>query len=442
MADVSKSAALYKRAKQVMPGGCSRNTILRKPHPLYAVKGEGCFVTDIEGVKRIDFANNVASMIHGHAHPQIVDAVSSQLTNGSGFTLGTEIEVAYAEELVARSPNFDKLRFVNSGTEAVMACIKAARAFTGRPKIAKVEGSYHGLYDYAEVSQTAKPTNWGNAEAPNSVPVAKGTPQSALEDVVVIPFNDPERAIAILDRHKQDIAGVLVDLLPHRIGVIPASPAFVKALRDWSTQNGALLIFDEVITLRTNFGGAQSDYDVKPDLTAMGKMIGGGFPVGALAGRADVMDVMDPTNGPAAFPHYGTFSANPITMTAGSVAMKMFDQAAVSRLNALADKARAALAEAIAIADVPACVTGRGSMFRIHLKEQAPTSYRNAFVPAQEQTCIAALLDHMFDNGLIMVETCSGLLSTPMAQAEIDHLADTVLGGLRKIKPLMMPSAA
>ncbi|MEX0827802.1 MAG: aminotransferase class III-fold pyridoxal phosphate-dependent enzyme, partial [Haliea sp.] len=184
MLPFEKSAALFQRAQTVMPGGCSRNTILRKPHPIYAQKGEGCFVTDIEGVKRIDFANNVASLVHGHAHPAIVEGVKKQLENGSAFSVGTRIEIDYAEQLVARGRTFEKIRFVNSGTEAVMSCLKAARAYTGRPKIAKVEGSYHGLYDYAEVSQTAKPENWGDLDAPNSVPVAFGTPQSALEDVV------------------------------------------------------------------------------------------------------------------------------------------------------------------------------------------------------------------------------------------------------------------
>lgn len=439
MTHTSKSAALYERAQKVMPGGCSRNTILRKPHPIYAMQGQGCFVTDIECVKRIDFANNVASLIHGHAHPKILEAVNTQMANGTAFTVGTEIEVAYAEQMVARSPNFDKIRFVNSGTEAVMACIKASRAFTGRAKIAKVEGAYHGLYDYAEVSQTAKPANWGDASAPKSVPVSKGTPQSALNDVVIIPYNEPERAISILNAYKADIAGVLVDLLPHRLGAIPATQAFVDALRNWTTENQSLLIIDEVITFRTDFDGAQGSYGIKSDLTAMGKMIGGGFPVGAIAGRADVMEVMDPTNGPAAFPHYGTFSANPITMTAGSVAIEMFDHEAVLELNALADIARAALTQAISIADIPACVTGAGSMFRIHLKETPPTTYRNAFVDMQEQSCIAALLDHMFDNGLLMIETCSGFLSTAMTQAEIDQLADIVLAGLRRIKPMLKP---
>ena len=437
MQNHGKSARLFERAQQVMPGGCSRNTILRKPHPVYAQKGEGCYVTDIEGVKRIDFANNVASLIHGHAHPAIVESIKKQMENGSAFSVGTEIEVEYAEQLVSRSPNFEKLRFVNSGTEAVMSCIKAARAYTGRPKIAKVEGSYHGLYDYAEVSQTAKPDNWGDTDAPKSVPVAFGTPPSALDDVVIIPFNDPERAIAILDENKDKIAGVLLDLLPHRIGVIPASDSFVDALRLWTSSNNAALIFDEVITFRTNYAGAQQTYAARPDLTALGKMIGGGFPVGAIAGRANFLEVMNPLNGPAKFPHYGTFSANPITLTAGSVAMSMFDEAAVINLNNLASKARDGIQEAINLAGVPACVTGCGSMFRIHLKETPPTTYRNAYVGPEEQRSLSVLLDHFFDHGLMMVETCSGLLSTPMTQAEIDHLCQVTLEGLQKIKPMI-----
>ncbi|AZO54354.1 aspartate aminotransferase family protein [Mesorhizobium sp. M8A.F.Ca.ET.208.01.1.1] len=437
MNNMSKSAALYERAKTVMPGGCSRNTILRKPHPIYVAKAQGCHVTDIEGVERIDFANNVASLIHGHAHPDITRAVIEQIGRGTAFTVGTEVEVVFAEQMVSRNSSFEKIRFVNSGTEAVMSCIKAARAFTDRPKIAKVEGAYHGLYDYAEVSQTARPSNWGSLESPTSVPVSRGTPESALSEVVVIPFNELDRAIAILDLHKADLAAIVIDLLPHRIGVIQATQEFVLGLSKWATKNGALLIVDEVITFRTNFDGAQGSYAIKPDLTAMGKMIGGGFPVGALAGRADVMDVMNPLNGPAPFPHSGTFSANPITMTAGLVAMQMFDRDAVASLNSLADRARAGIAEAIKIADVPACVTGAGSMFRIHLKGTAPTSYRSAFAGPKEQNCISALLDHFFSNGLLMIETCSGLLSTPMTEAEIDRLSEVVLDGLRLVRPML-----
>ena len=432
---MSKSSELYERGLKVMPGGCSRNTILRKPHPLYVEKGEGCYVTDIEGVERVDFANNMCSLVHGHAHPEVTAAVSAQLAKGTAFTIGTEVEVEFAEHIISRSDAFEKMRFVNSGTEAVMSCLKASRAFTGRSKIAKVEGAYHGLYDYAEVSQTSKPENWGDADNPNSVPVAYGTPKAALEDVVIIPFNEPERAIRILEENADDIACVLLDVMPHRVGLITADDAFIQAIYKWTRKNSSLLVFDEVITFRSNYGGAQEWYEgVTPDLTSMGKMIGGGFPVGALAGRADVMDTMDPLASKVLFPHSGTFSANPITMTAGLVSMQMFDQNAVIRLNKLAQYARNSITEAINLASVPACVTGAGSMFRIHMKAEAPITYRSGYVTPEEAALTKTLLDHLFDDGIMMINTCSGVLSTVMAEKEIDRLAEAVLGGLNKMK--------
>ena len=181
---------------------------------------------------------------------------------------------------------------------------------------------------------------------PASVPVAHGTPESVLNEVVVIPFNDPERALAILEQHGKELACVLVDLLPHRVGLIPASDVFMTTLRNWTRDNGALLILDEVITFRAGYGGAQDHYEMQPDLTAMGKMIGGGFPVGALAGRKEVMEVMNPLQDKVLFPHSGTFSANPVTMVAGLTAMTLFDQEALTRLNALNDQVRNQISEA------------------------------------------------------------------------------------------------
>ena len=430
----SASAELYQRALKVMPGGCSRNTILHEPHPLYAVKGEGCYVTDIEGVKRVDFANNVASMIHGHAFPDIVSAVTAQLHKGTGFTLGTEAEIIYAEHMTTRNKAFEKIRFVNSGTEAVMACLKAARAFTGRPKIAKVEGAYHGLYDYAEVSQTANPSNWGTEQNPASVPVAFGTPQSVLDDVIIIPFNNADRAIEILDQHADELACVLVDLMPHRVALHPANKEFIHRIHEWTRKAGALFICDEVITFRGSYGGAQEWYDIRPDLTAMGKMIGGGFPSGALAGDAEVMDVMDPTADKVLFPHAGTFSANPVTMVAGFTAMNLFDRDAVNRLNSLAEFARDQLREVIKLADVPACVTGAGSMFRVHMRPEAPRNYRESFATPEQTRLVKSMLDYLLDHGFIMINTCSGALSTVMTEREIDALSEAMLGGFRLLK--------
>ena len=429
----TRSESLFARARKVLAGGVSRNTVLRGPHPPYADFGRGCRITDLDGISRIDFSNNMASLIHGHAFPPIIEAVTAQLQRGSAFMMATEAEVRYAEHLAGRSAAFERLRFVNSGTEALMAALKAARAFTNRAKVAKVEGAYHGGYDYAEVSQEPKPENWGSIDHPNSVPLTHGSPQSALQDVLVMPANDVDRALAILDAHRSDVACVLLDLMPHRAGLRPADPAFIAAIREWTARNGALLVLDEVITFRTEVGGMQQRYGLRADLTALGKIIGGGFPVGALAGRADVMDVMNPQASKLLYPLSGTFSANAVTMTAGLAAMQHYDAAAVARLNALAERAMHGIREAIGRTNAEACVTGTGSMFRVHMKRTPPLDYRQQFLSADESKRLKLLLEHLFQEGFLMINTCSATLSTPMTEVEIDALVDAIEGGLRRI---------
>ena len=315
-----------------------------------------------------------------------------------------------------------------------MSCLKAARAFTGRTKIAKVEGAYHGIYDYAEVSQTSSPDNWGDLRHPRSNPVTRGTPQGVLDDVVVIPFNDPETAIAILSEHPGELACVLVDPMPHRVGFIPATEKYIAALRRWTAEDRALLVFDEVITFRSEYEGAQSWYPKPPDLTALGKMIGGGLPVGALAGRADVMEVLNPLAEKVLFPHSGTFSANPLVMAAGRTAMELYDREAVANLNALGDRARRQITKAIAASGYPASVTGAGSIFRIHMTPEAPTTYREAYVDSDRARRTKALLDYAFEHGVMLINTCSGALSTAMTEREVDTLAEVLLGGFRRLK--------
>jgi len=429
----TRSAELYARAQSVLPGGVSRNAVLRDPCPVYAERARGCRVTDIEGVTRLDFANNMASLIHGHACPQIVRAVTEQLERGTAFNMATEAEVRFAEHLHGRNPGFEKLRFVNSGTEAIMVAIKAARAFTGRPMIAKAEGAYHGIYDYAEVSQAPKPANWGGADRPNRVPLVHGTPQSALDEVAVFPFNDTDRTIAILNKHKDRLACVVLDLMPHRIGLHPADREYVSAIREWTARHGVLLVLDEVITFRAEYGGLQTHFGVKPDLTALGKIIGGGFPIGAVAGRADIMDVLNPNASKKLFPHSGTFSANPISMTAGLTAMELFDRPAVTRLNAMAERAKAGINRAIRDAGVSACVTGHGSMFRVHMKATAPRDFRDGYPTPEENRRLKALLEHLFELGVVLINSGSATLSTPMTDAEIDTLVDAFRSGFEKL---------
>lgn len=431
----TSSESLYQQAVEVIPGGVSRNTVYHKPYPQYASSASACYVTDVDGIRRIDFANNMAALIHGHAHPAIVEAVITQLKKGTAYTLATEAELQLAQLLCERAPGFEKIRFTNSGTEAVMAMIKAARAFTGRPKIAKAEGAYHGTYDFAEVSQVANPTNWGDINKPNSVPLAHGTPQGILDDVIIFPYNDIERTLSILDAQAGEIACVLIDPVPHRVGLLPGTEAFIEAIYDWTRRNGALLVFDEVVTFRVNYGGAQAKYKVRPDITALGKIIGGGFPVGALVGRSDVMQVLDPRQAKVLFPHSGTFSANPISMTAGYVAMKLFDEEAVLKLNALTQKAIHQIEEAVRVADVPVSLTGAGSMFRIHLRATPPTTYREAYQPKEVTALVNELLDYLFyQEKLIMINTCACMFSTVITQKEVDKLSEAMLNGFRHIK--------
>jgi len=222
---------------------------------------------------------------------------------------------------------------------------------------------------------------------------------------------------------------VLLDLMPHRVGLKPADAEFVTALRDWTTRHGALLVLDEVITFRSEVGGMQSHYDVTPDLTALGKVIGGGFPVGAITGRAEVMDVMNPLADRLLFPHSGTFSANPITTTAGLAAMEKFDEPAVARLNALTRRAMKGIDDAIRATGVPACVTGCGSMLRVHMKERPPRNYREAYLTPEENRRLKVLLDHLFAKGFVLINTCTAALSTPMAEAEVDTLVSALATG-------------
>src|SRR6201747_2678557 len=295
---MSRSQRLYDRALASLPGGNSRTTVFMKPYPIYAARGEGCRVWDVDGNEYIDCINNFTALIHGHAHPVLVEAATRQLALGSAFGLPTESEIELAELLASRLPSVDQVRFANSGTEAVMMALKAARAFTGRPKIAKCEGAYHGSYDYAEVSLDPTPEAWGR-NAPVSVAYAKGTPDNVLADTIAIPFNDADAAVS--------------------------------------------LIFDEVITFRLGYRGAQGIWNIDPDLTTLGKIIGGGFPVGAICGHKEFMAVFDPRPGKPALPHGGTFSANPVTMRAGLVAMELLDQAAFARLDVIGNAVRSGI---------------------------------------------------------------------------------------------------
>lgn len=428
----SRSQKMYDRAVASLPGGNTRTTVFMKPYPIYAARGEGCRVWDLDGNVFIDCINNFTSLIHGHAHPVLVEAATRQLALGSAFGLPTESEVELAELLVSRLPSVEQVRFANSGTEAVMMALKAARAFTGRPKIAKCEGAYHGSYDYAEVSLDPTPDAWGR-NAPVSVAYARGTPDNVLADVVAIPFNDAEAAVSLIREHGRDLACVLVDPMPNRAGLAPADQVYLEALRKVTREVGALLIFDEVITFRLGYRGAQGLWNIDPDLTTLGKIMGGGFPVGAVAGKKEFMAVFDPRAGKPALPHGGTFSANPVTMRAGIAAMELLDDAAFARLDAMGAAVRSGINQAFRNSGVPGGTVGLGSLLKIHFADRPVRDYRSAFMTEQETQREAIFNRGLLNRGVLAAGYGLMALSTPMIDADIDAIVAAASGALADV---------
>src|SRR5215471_15632404 len=361
----SRSRALFERARRVIPGGTSKANFHIRPHPFYLIEGHGCRVTDADGIERLDAINNFTALIHGHAFPPLVEAVSRQLARGTAFSASTPEEVALAELLVERVPGLERIRFGNSGTEAVMMAIKAARAYTGRDRIAKFEGAYHGYYDDVQVSFSSRPDNWGPDDAPASTPSSGGVPKHRVQETLVLPWNDFDACERLITRHASELAAVLVDPLANRMGFIPPAKGFLDILRQITRHYGILVIFDEIISFRVSYHGAQGRYGGEPDLTAFGKIIGGGFPVGATGGRAEVMEVFDPGTRGARIASGGTFSANPVSMAAGLAAMQAMDEAAFERMDRMGAALRRRLGEVLRGRRVTGQVTGAGSLFRL-----------------------------------------------------------------------------
>ena len=288
------SAALHQAAAAYLPGGDTRTIAHYAPYPLAIERGRGATLTDADGNEYLDFLNNYTSLIHGHAHPRIVEAATEQLRRGSAYAAATASQAALARLICERVPSVAAVRFTNSGTEANMNAIRAARAFTGRSILVKMEGGYHGTYDATEVSVHPDPALAGPAEAPRPVAEGRGLTPGAVADTLVVPFNDATAAERLFAARGGEIAAVIVEPLLGSGGMVPATREYLRRLRELTAAHGALLIFDEVMSFRVGPGGAQGLNGVEPDLTTFAKIIGGGFPVGAFGGRAEVMAQYDP----------------------------------------------------------------------------------------------------------------------------------------------------
>ena len=428
----SRSKQLYERALQFMPGGNGRHSITLSPYPIYVRSGKGCRVVDVEGDERIDFINNMTQAILGHANPQVMEAVRKQLERGTSFSMPNEAELELASLLVERVDYIDKIRFCNSGSEAVIMAVKAARAFTGKHKIAKIEGSYHGIYDYAQVSESPPPDQWGDPTEPVSITEVSSTP-SVKDEVVVMPWNNWEACEAIIERHKNDLAAVLIDPLPTSLGMISPRPGFLESIRDITLRYGILMISDEVISFRINYHGASYEHGIKPDLTTLAKVIGGGFPVGAVGGSDEVMEVFDHTKGYKVH-HAGTFNGNPITMTAGLATMKQLTPEIYDRLNVMGANIRNKLTQLITRKEIPAQVTGKGSLFWFHLTDQELVDYRSFINYTKDRPMLNDLTHAMLGHGIATGGRGFGCISTAMGEEELDAYVDALDASLGQVQ--------
>lgn len=379
-----RSGQYFQEASAYLPGGDSRSTLFYPPYPAVFLRGEGSRLVDLDGNELLDFTGNHSALPHGYGRPQVLAAAERQLALGTAFPGPTEPQLRLARLLHERVPSMELVRFTSSGTEATLNAIRAARRFTGRRRIARAEGSYHGSLD-----ETMGPH----------------------PDTVVFPFDRPDEAAALIDAHAGELAAVLIEPVQGSAGMLPAAPGFLRRLREVTARHGIVLVFDEVVSFRIAWGGAQEYFGVTPDLTVLGKLIGGGFPLGAFGGRAEIMAQFDPSRGAPAIPHPGSLNANPISLAAGAATLELLTRDEIARINALGDQLRARLVAALGDVGLDARVTGCGSLFAIH---PADPAFR------------LRLFHGLYNEGILIDPRGVGTISTALGAADLDRFLEAV----------------
>lgn len=371
--NTEKSRQLFERAQTVLPGGVNSPVRAFKGvggEPLFIEGAQGAYMTDVDGNRYIDYVGSWGPMIVGHAHPQVIEAVKRAVDQGTSYGAPTRAEVELARMVVEAVAAIDIVRFVNSGTEATMSALRLARAYTERDKIIKFEGCYHGHADMLLAQAGSGVTTLGLPDSP-------GVPKETVSHTLLAEFNNLQSVKHVFDQHTGEVAAIIVEPIGGNMGVVPPEPGFLEGLRDLCNENGALLIFDEVMTgFRVAYGGAQELYGIQPDLTCLGKVIGGGFPVGAYGGRKDIMQMIAP-DGPVY--QAGTLSGNPVAMTAGIETLKLLQQRGVyEQLEARSAQLQEGLKLAAAKAGVPVFQTRVGAMSCLFFTASKVTNFTSA----------------------------------------------------------------
>jgi glutamate-1-semialdehyde 2,1-aminomutase len=370
---MTSSHELFERAKKVIPGGV--NSPVRAcrsvgAEPAFVSHGDGAYIYSTDGDRYLDMNSSWGPLILGHTHNEVMEAIAEAMGGGTTFGAPTELEVRFAEALCEAVPSLDKVRAVSSGTEATMSALRLARGFTGRDKIIKADGGYHGHADFLLVAA-------GSGAATLGIPGSAGVPKGTAADTLLVPYNDVDAVRAIFEEHPDQIAAVIIEPVAGNMGVVPPAEGYLEGLRKVTEEHGALLIFDEVITgFRVSYGGAQQHYGVTPDLTCLGKIIGGGMPAAAFGGRADIMDRMAP-DGPVY--QAGTLSGNPIAMAAGLKTLEILRRPSTyDRLEELGAKLGDGLLKIAQEAGITSCLNRVGSAMTLFFCEGPVTDYETA----------------------------------------------------------------
>jgi glutamate-1-semialdehyde 2,1-aminomutase len=392
---VTLSEDLFTRAVEVIPGGVDspvRAFGAVGGTPLFYDRGEGAYIWDVDGNRYVDLVQSWGALLFGHAHPEIVQAAVDAAKKGTSFGAPTELEVELAARVVAALPGVDLVRFVSSGTEAAMSAVRLARGATGRELVVKFEGCYHGHSDALLATS-------GSGLATFGIPGTPGVTTGAARDTISVPYNDLEAVRRIFAERGGDVAAIAVEPVAANMGVVPAAPGFLQGLRDLCDATGALLFFDEVITgFRLAYGGAQSVYGVTPDLTALGKVLGGGFPSAAFGGRRDLMEQLAPIG-----PVYqaGTLSGNPVAIAAGIAALDLarrFDP--YPGLEQTADQLTAGLAGTLRSRGIPATINRAGSLFSVFFTDAPVRNFGDA--KSADHRRYAGLFHHLLVQGVAL----------------------------------------